>query len=346
MKSKLCTVLLDSSAGTGDDMASTPPLLLIGMEGLWGTIICLFILYPIAYFTPGPDHGSFENPFNTIAMLSNSRAVQLMFVAYFFAVFAYNILAVLVTFALNSVWHAILDNFRPITVWGTDMFIFYCITVSFGEPWSRYSWVQLLGMFVLLYGTAVYNAPNPGSIKLTGGFYSCFLDFSKEYEYDELDDDDDSVAGKAILRLLYLFNATNRFLGTPLKNKEAFYQMSPFLKSPAINAAAAEPQSPFRTNYARRPGIEAPSPAGPIRSTVRHHSGGAGSSGSGQYGGANWTPPRPTASSLEMGGRGPLAGSSVSGSYTYGGINNNTNSGSSSSSAGTGNNNNASSRRQ
>lgn len=181
--------------GTGDEMASTPPLLLIGMEGLWGSVICLFILYPLAYVTPGPDHGCVENPFNTIAMLSNSSAVQFMFVLYFFAVFAYNILAVLVTFTLNSVWHAILDNFRPITVWGTDMFIFYCITKHFGESWGKYSWVQLLGMFVLLYGTAIYNAPNPGSIKLTGGFYNCFLDFSNEYDYDELDEDD-SVLGK------------------------------------------------------------------------------------------------------------------------------------------------------
>ena len=36
-------------------------------------------------------------------------------------------------------------------------------------------------MFVLLYGTAIYNAPNAGSILLQGEPYSCFLDFSSEY---------------------------------------------------------------------------------------------------------------------------------------------------------------------
>ena len=87
----------------------------------------------------------------------------------------------MITYMLNSVWHAILDNFRPITVWGLDLFIFYFITVKLGEPWTIYSYVQLLGMFILLYGTAVYNAPNPGSIKLTGGFSSFFMDFSDEY---------------------------------------------------------------------------------------------------------------------------------------------------------------------
>ena len=101
--------------------------------------------------------------------------------------------------------------------------------------------------------------------------------------------------------------------------------MSPYLKSPALSSAASEPQSPYRTNYSRRPGIEAPSPAGPIRSTVRHGSGGAGSSGSGQYGGSSWTPPpRPTAAgSLEMGVRGPLAESSVGGNFNYGGVSGN-----------------------
>ena len=43
------------------------------------------------------------------------------------------------------------------------MLIVYCVTAAFGEPWNQsWSFVQLFGMFVLLYGTAIYNAPNPG----------------------------------------------------------------------------------------------------------------------------------------------------------------------------------------
>ena len=61
-----------------------------------------------------------------------------MFLFYFLSIFFYNALAVLVTFMLNSVWHAILDNFRPITVWGTDLFIFYVVTTSFGEEWTKW----------------------------------------------------------------------------------------------------------------------------------------------------------------------------------------------------------------
>eukprot|EP00934_Nitzschia_sp_Nitz4_P008999 Nitzschia sp. Nitz4//scaffold4_size323378//121144//122799//NITZ4_000650-RA/size323378-snap-gene-0.416-mRNA-1//1//CDS//3329553369//8989//frame0 len=161
-----------------------PPLLLIGMEGFWGTVLCIFVVYPLAYFLPGNDHGSYEDFWNTFYMFMNNGIIQKAFVIYFFAIFMYNFFAVLVTYMLNSIWHAILDNFRPITVWGTDMFIYYVITSSgdFGEPWTKWSWVQVGGMFVLLYGTGVYNAPNAGSVRLEGEWYSFGLNFSSEYK--------------------------------------------------------------------------------------------------------------------------------------------------------------------
>lgn len=164
---------------------AAPPLLLIGMEGFWGTILCVLFLYPAAYYLPGADHGSYENPFNTYVMIKNSTEIQQMFLLYFFSIFFYNMFACLVTYMLNSVWHAILDNFRPITVWAVDLFIFYCITSAMGEAWTVWSWLQMLGMLVLFYGTAVYNAPNAGSIKLTGGPLHCFLDYSDEYDEAE-----------------------------------------------------------------------------------------------------------------------------------------------------------------
>lgn len=143
------------SVSTEVDMPPIPPLLLIGMEGMWGTLLCLFVVYPVAYYAPGIDHGSFENPYNTYIMFMTSPTIQHVFVIYFFSILAYNMLAVLVTYMLDSVWHAILDNFRPITVWASDLYIFYYVTVALGEQWTQWSYLQLAGMAVLLYGTAV-----------------------------------------------------------------------------------------------------------------------------------------------------------------------------------------------
>merc|ERR1719506_1833026 len=107
-----------------------PPLLVIGMEGLWGFFICTFVLYPFLYAM------GIEDPFDTWEMFKNSTDIQFMFLLYFISIFLYNMLAVLVTFMLNSVWHAILDNFRPITVWVVDLVIFYFLSQgTFGEAW-------------------------------------------------------------------------------------------------------------------------------------------------------------------------------------------------------------------
>lgn len=172
----------------------SPPLLLIGMEGLWGTFLCLVLVYPLAYYLPGDDHGSYEDPFNTIYMFMNSSAIKHAFIIYFFAIFLYNFFAVMVTYMLNSVWHAILDNFRPITVWITDLAIFYLISLGdFGEPWTKWSWVQVFGMFVLLYGTAIYNAPNAGSIKLEGQWFACGFDYTDEYKEIALEEEEEQL---------------------------------------------------------------------------------------------------------------------------------------------------------
>eukprot|EP00521_Asterionellopsis_glacialis_P019763 CAMPEP_0195322936 /NCGR_PEP_ID=MMETSP0708-20121125/7612_1 /TAXON_ID=33640 /ORGANISM="Asterionellopsis glacialis, Strain CCMP134" /LENGTH=111 /DNA_ID=CAMNT_0040389865 /DNA_START=92 /DNA_END=427 /DNA_ORIENTATION=+ len=53
---------------------------------------------------------------------------------------------------------------------------------AFGEPWTKYSLVQVFGMFVLLYGTSIYNAPNAGSLFLKGEWWAFGFDFTEEYE--------------------------------------------------------------------------------------------------------------------------------------------------------------------
>ena len=80
-------------------------------------------------------------------------------------IFILNALSVLITFMMSSVWHAILDSFRPVSVWLCELALFYVVSSGRdGEAWTLGSWLQLGGMLVLLSGTAVYN----GSIKLPG----------------------------------------------------------------------------------------------------------------------------------------------------------------------------------
>lgn len=147
-----------------------------------GTLLTIVFLYPIGYYIPGHDNGSFETFWTAWEMLVHTRSIQVVMAIYCLAVFLYNLFAVLVTFSLSSIWHSILDNFRPTSVWFTDLFIYYFLTAgTFGEPWTKYSWLQLMGMIILIYGTAIYNAPDVGSIRLDGQWYSLGMNFEDEY---------------------------------------------------------------------------------------------------------------------------------------------------------------------
>lgn len=54
---------------------NAPPLIVIGMEGLWGTII-MFIVLPIAAMLPGRDLGSVENTWDSFYMVGASQGIQ------------------------------------------------------------------------------------------------------------------------------------------------------------------------------------------------------------------------------------------------------------------------------
>jgi len=147
---------------SGDTPA--PPWLLIGMEGMFGSILSLVVVYPLAGIVPGADHGSFENMQNTITKLQDNPELVKLSAIFCVSVFVLNSFSVLVTFMLSSVWHAILDNFRPISIWATQLVIYQVTDGAHGEAWTRGSYLQLAGLAVMIAGTAIYN----GTITVPG----------------------------------------------------------------------------------------------------------------------------------------------------------------------------------
>jgi drug/metabolite transporter (DMT)-like permease len=106
---------------------NAPPLVVIGCEGLWGTVLTILVIYPIAYLMPGTDNGSFEDPWDALQMAHNSTHLKVFMIGFVGLVTIYNCMAVYVTKYLSAIWHAILDNFRPITIWYAFLcFLNYC----------------------------------------------------------------------------------------------------------------------------------------------------------------------------------------------------------------------------
>ncbi|CAB1116147.1 unnamed protein product [Ectocarpus sp. CCAP 1310/34] len=79
---------------------NAPPLVVIGMEGLWGTLIML-VIFPIAAALPGRDLGSIENTQDSFYMVSQSNAIQLMLLIFFVTITTYNIFCIYVTAYLS-----------------------------------------------------------------------------------------------------------------------------------------------------------------------------------------------------------------------------------------------------
>ncbi len=135
---------------------SVPPLVLVGMEGIWGCILFLAFIFPFAFFAPGSDNGHYEDIWESFHMLGSNSLLLTLLIAFVLIVFLYNVFCIYITFLLNSIWHAIMDNCRPVAVWVCGLALYYSIG-KVGEPWTSSSWIELVGMITLFYGTAVYN---------------------------------------------------------------------------------------------------------------------------------------------------------------------------------------------
>ncbi len=63
----------------------------------------------------------------------------------------------------------------------TELLIFYFGNQQYGEMWTNYGYLQIAGLTILLYGTAIYNAPNGGGLRLEGQWWALGINLSNEY---------------------------------------------------------------------------------------------------------------------------------------------------------------------
>jgi len=148
-----------------DKATQLSPVALVGFEGLWG-VFYFAILAPILTATPRSDlpistlwHEDFLDSFTQI---SNSSTLLYYVIAYCVAILAYNVSANTVTQCLSAVVRSILEACRTMGVWVVGIILFYlggtCGTKEIGEQWTNWSFLELFGFLVLLYGTFAYKA--------------------------------------------------------------------------------------------------------------------------------------------------------------------------------------------
>jgi drug/metabolite transporter (DMT)-like permease len=136
-----------------------PAMQIIGFEGFWGTLLMIGVVYPVLYSIPGHDCGHLEDPFDTLTMIGNSRPLICMVCLYLFSCGTFNATGIAVTQVLTGVHRMQLDASRTILIWGFGLFVHYGVDPDspFGEVWTSYSYLQLVGFAILVSGQATYG---------------------------------------------------------------------------------------------------------------------------------------------------------------------------------------------
>lgn len=148
---------------TGEEyMASAmelPPLEIVGYEGAWGLLFMLIGVFPLLHVMPGEDNGHFEDLWDTVTMVSNSGTIFCSFLVLTFSCLAYNMAGIFITSALSAVHRVMIEALRTLVVWVWGLFVHYCISreSSYGEAWTSYSYLEVIGFVVLILGQAIYG---------------------------------------------------------------------------------------------------------------------------------------------------------------------------------------------
>ncbi|KAG1695694.1 hypothetical protein DVH05_019433 [Phytophthora capsici] len=140
------------------------PMLLVGFEGLWGLVFYV-ILVPVLTLTPATGsafattwHEDFVDSF---VQVKNSPTLIVLILVYIVAVGTLNVTGNYVTKHLSAVMRSITETLRTLGVWTLSLFVYYIVqwqgSTSPGEQWTTYSWLELLGFVLMVYGTLAYK---------------------------------------------------------------------------------------------------------------------------------------------------------------------------------------------
>lgn len=139
----------------GISYADVDSLEVVGWEGLFGSIISMFVMLPIAQNIGGPLK---EDTWDTIDMLHNSWKPGMFFAFGFaFCLTGLNYYSQQLSKYINAVVRMLVSTVRVVLVWIISLIIYYGIDKDLGEGWQEFSSSMQLGGFILLVvGTLMY----------------------------------------------------------------------------------------------------------------------------------------------------------------------------------------------
>lgn len=149
------------------DMTASP-ILIVGLEGLWGTIITMAVFLPIIQnigSVKDEGNGVHEDSIDTLIMIGNDTTLLVWVILYVIFILLYNVTGMFVTNITSAVVRTILEGLRTLCIWFVQLIIYYSIRnipyghehSTLGEEWTPWSWMQLSGFLLLFTGMLLYN---------------------------------------------------------------------------------------------------------------------------------------------------------------------------------------------
>ena len=154
-----CQMVVEEKLLKGKNFA---PMHIVGLEGIFGIIAMVFIVLPLLMFIPGNQPGFlgydiYENSIDACIQIGNSVGLICYSLLYLLSIAFYNFFGLSVTKYLTCVHRTLIDACRTIVVWAFELILHACDD-RYGESWTRYSWIQVIGFVLLILGTLFYNS--------------------------------------------------------------------------------------------------------------------------------------------------------------------------------------------
>uniref|UniRef100_A0A0N5ADW8 Solute carrier family 35 member F6 n=1 Tax=Syphacia muris TaxID=451379 RepID=A0A0N5ADW8_9BILA len=129
-----------------------PPLLAVGLEGLFGMTVLTFLLIPMFYihvpstFSKNPYH-RLEDIFDAFRELRDNPMIGVALGLTIVSIAFFNFFGITVTKELSATTRMVLDSVRTLVVWAFSLYLF---------DQKFISW-QLIGFALLILGMFIYN---------------------------------------------------------------------------------------------------------------------------------------------------------------------------------------------
>lgn len=128
------------------------PLEAVGWEGLFGFLIMVFLLVPFYFINVGNlifknPEGRLEDAIDGLYQIKNNWKVATGFLGTVVSISFFNFAGISVTKEISATTRTVLDSIRTFIIW----------LFGLAVGWQGFSWLQLLGFFILIIGMFLYN---------------------------------------------------------------------------------------------------------------------------------------------------------------------------------------------